>query len=148
MSPNCAECGANLSEGVSCQSIYESFLVLEYTDYGYGEVHMLTVACFMIQHRRYSDEALIWIEQKLHDYFERGIPVDQIRRRAEIETDQTRRAWKVIRQADAPPLPEIAWSMTIVDVAANYQDAQSYCELVERWARITLHEMKPLLTKS
>jgi len=109
---------------------------------------MLTVACFMIQHRRYSDEALIWIEQKLHDYFERGFPVDQIRHRAEIETDQARRAWKVIRQADAPPLPEIAWSMTIVDVAANYQDAQSYCELVERWARTTLHEMKPLLTKS
>jgi hypothetical protein len=26
---------------------------------------MLTVACFMIQHGRYSDEALAWIAQKL-----------------------------------------------------------------------------------
>ena len=145
MANQCAECGASLSQDSSCQSIFESFLVLEFTDPGYGEVHLLTVACYMIQHGRYSDEALTWIEQKLHDYLEDGMPAWHIRQEAAKEADQVKRTWKVNRQPDARRLPKIAWSMTIAEVAASYQDAESYCELVKQWARATLDEMKPLL---
>ena len=146
--PNkCPECGAILSENTSCQSIFESFLVLEFTDPAYGEVHFLTVACFMVQHGRYSDEALIWIEGKLRDYLEKGMPAEQIRRGAAKGADQLTRTWKVVRQPGASRLPQIAWSMTIADVAAHAQDAKSYCEWVEGWARITLREMKPWLSK-
>ena len=44
---NCPECGApeNL-----CQARFDEFLVLEFTDAGYGAVHHLTVAAFMVQH--------------------------------------------------------------------------------------------------
>ena len=44
---NCPECGApdNL-----CQTRFDEFLVLEFTDAGYGAVHHLTVATFMVQH--------------------------------------------------------------------------------------------------
>ena len=143
--PNiCPECGAMLGEETSCQAIFDTFLALEYTDPGYGKVHMLTVACFMIQHGRYSDEALTWIEQQLRVYLQEGQPVEQIRQRAAKETRQDARTWKVIRRPDAPPLPRIQWSMTIADVAASYRDAESYCELVTQWARSTLHEMQPL----
>lgn len=105
---------------------------------------MLTVACFMIQHGRYSDEALVWIEQKLRSYLQEGLPVEQIRHQAAREASQNTHTWKVTRQPGAPPMPKIPWSVTIADVASSYQDANSYCELVTQWARSTLHEMKPL----
>jgi hypothetical protein len=142
-SESCLECGANLTSGVGCQEIFDSFLVLEFTDPGFGEVHFLTVACFMIQHGRYSDEALIWIEQQLRGCLDEGLSNQQIRRRAARETGQDIRSWKVIRQSDALPLPKIQWSMTIRDVESNYQDAVSYREAIKRWARTVLEEMKP-----
>lgn len=44
---NCSECGAadNL-----CKSRFDEFLALEFSDMGYGTVHNLTVAAYMIQH--------------------------------------------------------------------------------------------------
>ena len=147
MSEKCPDCGAILKEDVSCQTIFDSLLVLEFSDPAYSAVHMLTVACFMIQHRRYSDEALNWIEQKLRDNLEEGIPAEQIRRLAAKETNLSKRTWKVTRRPNDPPLPKIAWSMTIADVAINYQEANSYNNLVRKWARITLNEMTPYLSK-
>ena len=63
MAGACAECGAIIDQEESCQEIFDRFLVLEFSDPEYGAVHFLTVACFMIQHRRYSDAALGWIAQ-------------------------------------------------------------------------------------
>ena len=147
MTTICPECGAILNEDTSCQSIFDSFLVLEFTDPGYGKVHMLTVACFMIQHGRYSDEGYTWIEQQLRAYLQDGVPIEYIRRRAAKNADQNVRAWKVTRQPGASPLPKITWSMTIADVASNYHDAPSYCDLIKKWAHLTLHEMGPFLSK-
>lgn len=65
MSNGSLKCSAVLNETNNCQVIFDSFLVLELTDPGYGEVHMLTVACFLIQHGRLSDEGLAWIAQKI-----------------------------------------------------------------------------------
>ena len=142
MAGTCPECGAVLSRETDCQEIFDLFLVLEFTDPAYGAVHFLTVACFMIQHGRYSDAALAWIAQMLRENLEGGVPVERIRQQANEEADQTRRTWKVVRPPDARPLPKIAWSMTITGVAARYQDAASYCELVRQWARVTLAEMQ------
>ncbi len=147
MRNTCPDCGAVLSEGNSCQAIFDVFLVLEFTDPAYGEVHMLTVACFMIQHGRYSDEALAWIEQKLRENLEAGKPAGQIRREAAQEAVQGTRTWKVTRSRGAPQ-PKIAWSMTIADVAGKYSDAAQYRKLIQQWARTILQEMKPLLVKS
>ncbi len=143
----CSDCAAVLQNDASCQTIFDSFLVHEFTDPAYGEVHMLTVACFMIQHGRYSNEALNWIEQKIRANLQEGITAEQIREPAEKETNQSKRTWKVTRRPGDSALPKIAWSMTIADVASNYQDARSYNDLVKQWARITLFEMKPLLSK-
>ncbi len=103
---------------------------------------MLTVACFMIQHGRYSDEALVWIRRQLQAHLDEGVPVAEIRRGAAKETGQQVRTWKVTRRPEDPPMPKVTWSMTIAHVVASYQDAASYCDLVRRWARITLQEMR------
>jgi len=147
MPDTCPECGAEFREGLTCQSVFEQFLALEFTDPGYGEVHLLTVACFMIQHERYSHEGLSWIEQRLRDHLEGGMPVSLIRQGAAKDVNQEQRDWKVTRRPGDPPQAKIAWSMTILDVALNYQDAESYREWVKKWARLTLQEMKPLLKK-
>jgi len=74
---------------------------------------------------------------------EEGVSPDQIRRQAIAGTGQAKRTWKVSRQPGAPPLPKLAWSLTIADVAAggrdgSFPDAARYRELVTRWARVTL----------
>ncbi len=51
------------------------------------------------------------------------------------------RTWKFRRSADAPPLPKIVWRMTIVDIAQNTQDVESYSEKVKQWAHHTLQQM-------
>jgi hypothetical protein len=141
MSKICPECGAVLSEEDTCQSIFESFLVLEFTDPGYGEVHFLTVACYMIQHGRYSDAGLVWIQGMLRAYLEGEMTNDQLRQLARKDTDNRDRTWKVNRAANAAPLPKIDWTMTIADVAEHYADPQSYQQAVRDWGRATLKQM-------
>lgn len=148
MAGSCPECGAVYDDQVtSCQDIFDQFLVLEFTDPAYGAVHFLTVACFMVQHGRYSDAGMAWIEQKLRKHLEEGMPVAEIRQEASGEADQSRRGWKVTRPPDARPLPKVAWSMTIADVARNYHNAEEYQEQIKQWARVTLAEMRPFLAK-
>ncbi len=148
LTTTCPGCGARLPDEITCQDIFDAFLVLEFTDPGYGAVHFLTVACFMIQHGRYSDAGLTWIEQKLRAHLEQGLPVDQIRQQANRDADQSKRAWKVTRPPDAPPLPKIPWSLTIAAVAPGYPlsapapEPALYQQRVQQWARITLREMQ------
>jgi hypothetical protein len=60
----CPNCGAHYKNNLNCQSVFNEFLALEFTDPDYGVVHMLTVVCYMIQHGQYTDEALVWIDKK------------------------------------------------------------------------------------
>lgn len=145
MSVRCSECGAVLSEGSTCQTIFEEFLSLEYTDPAYGQVHFLTVACFMIQHGRYSDEALAGMQSLLRAYLDEELTVQQLRERAAKGMNDATRPRKVTRQADALPLPKVAWSQTIADVAQSMRDPEKYCEQVKQWARTTLQQMPALL---
>lgn len=144
MVERCAECGAMLPAGSTCQSIFDECLALEYTNLAFGKVHMLTVACFMIQHGRYSDEALRWIETQLQDHLEHGVAARHIRQKAAQQTHQANRAWKVLRPAGAAPLPRVAWTITIADSVPHLRDAEQYCQQIERWARATLQEMNQL----
>ena len=145
MSVLCPECGAVLSEGSTCQTIFEELLSLEYTNSAYGQVHFFTVACFMIQHRRYSDEALAGMQSLLRAYLDEELTAQQLRERARRGMNTATRTWKVRRQTDAPPQPKVAWRLSIADVAQSIQDPQKYGEHVKQWARATLQQMPALL---
>ncbi|MBX3081803.1 MAG: hypothetical protein KF716_09225 [Anaerolineae bacterium] len=144
MTSICPECGARLSGDETCQTIFEMFLSREYVDPAYGAVHFLTVACFMLQHGRYSDQAVAWMRDLLRDYLDQDLTPAQLRHRASQGTSSQSRQWKVLRAGDAPPLPKVAWSMTIADVAHQYTDADSYRVLITQWARVTLREISAL----
>jgi len=141
MTNTCTECGARLEPGETCEGMFHALLALEFSDPAFGEVHFLTVACYMIQHGRYSDEGLAWICGMLRRYLEEGLPADEIRRLAGEDAGNERRGWKVTRAPDAPPLPVTRWRVTLADVARGFQDAESYRGLVRDWARETLAQM-------
>jgi hypothetical protein len=142
MSPTfykCFSCGADLAHDQTCEAVFNEFLALEFSDANYGQVHFLTVACYMIQHNKYSEDALVWIKERLREFLEKGIPIETIRQQAKMETDQSKRSWRVTsKRTDRI---RIHWSMTIMDVAAQYHDAESYCRLIRQWAEKTLADM-------
>lgn len=148
----CPDCGARWGDAGNCEEVFGSFLVQDYTDPGYGEVHALTVATYMVQHRRYSDEGLRWIAKQLNAVLYDGISNAELREIARVDarraekSGQSGRTWKISRPAGAPELPPIAWSMTIADVAALAHDAASYRAAVRGWAAVTLREMTPWLS--
>jgi len=140
----CATCGAVQLEDKSCESIFGELIALEFENPDYGRVHFLTVACYMIQHEGYSDEAYAWMQSALRSYLEEGVSTESIRRDAAQGSGRTK---GIRRQTGARQLPKVAWSMTIADVAIRMQDAESYCRLIEQWGRTTLSEMDPLVVR-
>ena len=141
MTSNCPTCGASWENNPSCQEIFDEFLALEFSNLAYGKVHMLTVACFMIQHQRYSDKALVWIQRNLCAVLENGTSPSDIRHQMTSDVEQGKRTWKIERQPDEPALPHIEWSITIADIYAHKDDPADYCAWVEKWARTTLKEL-------
>lgn len=141
----CAECGAAVAPGRTCQEIFDEFLALEFSDPNFGAVHFLTVACFLIQHRRYSDEGLHWIAGKLRDYLDSGISAEEIRRLANREASQETRHWKIGRASHERQLPTIDWRMRICDVKFAPGEASGYCQEISQWARLTLEDMQAWL---
>jgi hypothetical protein len=141
MSEFCPVCNAVWDSNLTCQDRFDEFLALEFNDPAYGKVHMLTVSCFMIQHQRYSDPALIWMQEKLKDVLENGKNASEIRLQMTSDVGQGKRDWKIERQPGERELPKIEWSITIADVYPHKDDPVSYCAWVERWARATLKEM-------
>jgi hypothetical protein len=91
----CPECCAMLTGDSSCQSIFESLLAFEYTKPDYGEVHLFSVACYMIQHLRYSDKAFEWIAGLLQDYLDDESTCELVKRWARI----TLKRWNIYSQS-------------------------------------------------
>lgn len=105
-------CGAATDVDFTCQDIFDEFLALEFSNPTYGKVHMLTVSCFMIQHQRYSDPALLWMQQTLRDVLENGVDPSEIRLQMTSDVDQGKRQWKIERQPGERDLPPIKWCIT------------------------------------
>jgi len=81
----------------------------------------------------------------LRDYFEKKLTPEMIRIQTYKELNQKTRSWKILRTEDHPLQFKASWSKTITDVAANYINSESYCELVTQWAMATLLDMQPLI---
>ena len=148
MPEQCALCGAALPDKSSCQTIHEELLNFEALNVIPHSIHFLHVTCFLIQHERYSNEGLLWAQSMLHANLDEDLTEQQhlqSLRTAGKKSASGPRTWKFQRAADAPALPKIAWSITIVDVFHQMHSTQLYSEHVKHWARTTLQEMTSLL---
>lgn len=145
MSAQCPQCGALPPAESTCQEIHEELLSFESLNAVPHSIHFLHVTSFLVQHERYSDEALAWAKSMLRVHLDERMTEQQLLeqlRTAGKDRGSQARTWKFNRAPDASPLPKISWSMTIVDVVRQMEnDAGRYGELVKQWARATLQHM-------
>jgi hypothetical protein len=133
---NCPECGAtdNL-----CQSRFDEFLVLEFTDAGYGAVHNLTVCTFMVQHSsRMSREGWLYERDLLREFVVEKKSPSLIRQQIKSSVDSGKRTFKFKSNDGKPVIDKTTWKKTILDV--RIESAGVYCEDVTDWARAVLEE--------
>jgi hypothetical protein len=133
---NCPECGApnNL-----CQTRFDEFLVLEFTDAGYGAVHHLTVATFMIQHSsKMTREGWQYERDLLREFLVGKKTPAMMRKQIKDTVDSGKRTFKFKSKTGVPVINKTAWAKTILDVRA--ENAEVYREDINAWARSVLEE--------
>ena len=87
----CPECGV-----IGCRKRFDEFLVLEFTDAGYGAVHHLTVTAYMLQHSsRLTRE--VWSHERklLSEFLVEKKPPQFNRRENRDLIDSGKRAFKI-----------------------------------------------------
>ena len=137
---NCPECDApdNL-----CQTRFDEFLVLEFTEAGYGAVHHLTVAAYMVQHSsKMTREGWQYERDLLRQFLVENKPPARIRKEMKDTVDSGKRTFKFKSKTGVPVINKTTWRKTILDVRA--ENAEVYCEDVTAWARSVLEEAEEL----
>jgi hypothetical protein len=133
---NCPECGA---VETLCKTRFDEFLVLEFTDTGYGAVHHLTVAAYMLQHSsKLTREAWIHERALLREFIVEKKPPDFIRRKNKDLVDSGKRIFKFKSKDGKPVIQKNTWAKTILDVRT--ENAEVYCADVTAWARSAMDE--------
>lgn len=137
---NCPECGATDS---LCKSRFEEFLALEFTDMGYGAVHNLTVATYMLQHSsQLSKEGWLYERDLLREFIVEKKSPSVIRQQVKDSVDSGKRTFKFKSKDGKPIIHKSTWTRTILDVRT--QDAETYCANVTAWARSVLEDVQGL----
>jgi hypothetical protein len=137
---NCPECGAldNL-----CQTRFDEFLVLEFTDTGYGAVHHLTVATFMVQHSsKMTREGWKYERELLREFLIENKSPAMIRRQIKDKVDSGKRTFNFKSKDGVPVINKPTWTKTILDIRA--ENAEVYCEDIAAWARSVLEDVQEL----
>ena len=141
---NCPECGAPDQQ---CQSRFDEFLVLEFTDPGYGAVHHLTVAAFMVQHSsRMTPEGWKYERDLLREFLVEKKTPAMIRKQIKKTVDSGTRTFKFKSKTGVPVIDKPTWSKTILDV--HSETAEVYDEEINAWARSVLEEAEGLNTRT
>ena len=132
----CPECGA---PDQLCQSRFDEFLVLEFTDAGYGAVHHLTVTAFMIQHSsRMTREGWMYERELLSEFLIENKPPSYIRKQNKDRVDSGKRTFKIKSRDGKRIIEKSTWKKTILDVRT--ENAEVYCEDITSWARSVLED--------
>ncbi len=137
---NCPECGApdNL-----CQTRFDEFLVLEFTDPGYGAVHNLTVATYMLQHSsKMSREGWLYERELLREFIVEKKSPSLIRQQVKDSVDSGKRTFKFKSKDGVPIIQKSTWRRTILDVRT--ENAEVYCEDINAWASYALEEAETI----
>ncbi len=137
---NCPECGASDS---LCQARFDEFLVLEFTDAGYGAVHHLTVATFMVQHSsKMTREGWLYERELLKEFLIENKTPQLVRKQMKDTVDSGKRKFKIKSTTGLPVINKTTWTKTILDV--RVENAEDYCEDVTAWARSALEDVEGL----
>ena len=137
---NCRECCALDN---SCQVRFDEFLILEFTDAGYGAVHHLTVATYMLQHSsKLTSEGCFHMRELLREFLVENKPPAFIRKRNKDLVDSGKRKFKIKSKDGLPVIKKNTWTKTILDI--RIENAEVYCEDVTMWARAVLDEAEAI----
>jgi len=137
---NCYECGAadNL-----CQTRFDEFLVLEFTDAAYGAVHHLTVATYMLQHSsKMTREGWLYERELLRQFLVQKKSPAMIRKQIKDTVDSGKRKFTFKSKDGVPVIDKSTWMKTILDV--RVENANVYCEDINAWARSALEEAEAI----
>lgn len=134
----CLECGA-----LDCQIYFDEFLVLEFTDAGYGSVHHLTVAAYMLQHSsKLTREGWLHERELLREFLVENKPPAFIRKQNKDLVDSGKRTFKIKSRDGKPVINKSTWTKTILDVRT--ENAEVYCADVTAWARAVLEDVQTI----
>jgi len=137
---NCPECGA---VEALCKTRFDEFLVLEFSDTGYGLVHNLTVTTYMLQHSsRLTREGWLHERELLREFLVENKPPRFIRRQNKDLVDSGKRKFKITSRDGTAVIDKTAWTRTILDVRT--ENAEVYREDVTAWARAVLEDVEGL----
>jgi hypothetical protein len=137
---NCPECGAPDQQ---CQTRFDEFLVLEFTDAGYGAVHHLTVATYMVQHSsKLTREGWLFERGLLREFLVENKPPSYIRRQSKDAVDSGKRKFKIKSKTGMPVIDKTTWSKTILDIRT--ENTEVYCQDITAWARSVLEEAEAI----
>ncbi len=138
---NCLECGA---PETLCQTRFDEFLVLEFTDAGYGAVHHLTVTAYMLQHSsKLTREGWLHERELLREFLVENKPPAFIRKQNRDLVDSGKRTFKIKSRDGKPVINKTSWSKTILDVRT--ENAEVYCVDVNAWAKSVLEDAETII---
>ena len=105
---NCPECGALDS---ACAARFDEFLVLEFTDSGYGAVHHLTVAAYMLQYSsQLTREGWLYERELLREFLVENKPPAFIRKQNRDAVDSGKRNFKIKSKTGLPVIDKTTWA--------------------------------------
>jgi len=130
----CPECGAE-----NCQARFDEFLVLEFGDAGYGAVHHLTVATYLLQHSsKLTREGWQCERELMREFLVENKPPAFIRMQNKDLVDSGKRTFAIKSKTGQPVISKTTWTKTIMDVRGD--NGEIYCADVTEWARSVLME--------
>lgn len=129
----CAQCGANHASDETCQQRFEACLALEYENpTTYGAVHLLSVACYMLQHNLYSREGWLETRELVRLTINQEATTADIRKMNRDRLDSGVRKWSVTKGAKLAQFAAIRWARTIADI--QLENPEGYVSDVKQWA--------------
>ena len=140
----CPECGAQNIADTTCETRYHECLVKEFSDSGYGAVHHLTVAAYLLQHSsKLSQEGWLETRRLLREFLIEKKSPAEIRRQNKNNVDGSRRHWKITSDDGIAKINKTEWMKTIMDVRLT--NADTYCADVTAWARAALQDSEDIV---
>jgi hypothetical protein len=134
----CLDCGA---PEMTCEIRFHEFLVKEFEDAGYGAVHHLTVATYMLQHSsKLTREGWLHERELLRGFLVENKSPAFIRKQNKDLVDSGKRKFKITSKDGVPVINKATWTKTILDVRA--ENAEVFCADVTAWARSALEDVE------